>query len=209
MKRSVVVVATSDMPAPLRIRAGFVALAVAEYFRDCGKSVLLVVDSVTRLAMAQREIGLAAGEPPEPEGLHAQRLQSAAQNLRARRKFSKRLHHRLLHRAGGRRRFQRAHLRRRARHSRRPHHSLARAGRDGPLSGHRHFEFRQPAGRHASPRRSRARRRARFAKALAAYRQSEDLINLGAYVAGSNGSLDSAIQLRPQLAEFPPPGRRR
>ena len=68
LARSVVVAATSDMPAPLRIRAGFVALAVAEYFRDCGKSVLLVLDSVTRLAMAQREIGLAAGEPPSQKG---------------------------------------------------------------------------------------------------------------------------------------------
>ncbi len=63
LKRSVVVVATSDAPAPLRIRAGLVAFAVAEYFRDSGRSVLLVADSVTRLAMAQREIGLAAGEP--------------------------------------------------------------------------------------------------------------------------------------------------
>ncbi|HYL72777.1 MAG TPA: FliI/YscN family ATPase, partial [Bryobacteraceae bacterium] len=67
-RRSVVVVATSDRPAPLRIRACFVALAVAEYFRDQGKNVLLVVDSVTRLAMAQREIGLAAGEPPSQKG---------------------------------------------------------------------------------------------------------------------------------------------
>jgi hypothetical protein len=68
LKRSVVVVAPSDAPAPLRIRAGFVALAAAEYFRDRGQSVLLVADSVTRLAMAQREIGLAAGEPPSQKG---------------------------------------------------------------------------------------------------------------------------------------------
>ena len=66
--RSVVVAATSDRPAPLRIRACFVALAIAEYFRDQGASVLLVMDSVTRLAMAQREIGLAAGEPPSQRG---------------------------------------------------------------------------------------------------------------------------------------------
>ena len=69
MRRSVVVVATSDRPAPLRVRACFVALAIAEYFRDRGEEdVLLVMDSITRLAMAQREIGLAAGEPPSQKG---------------------------------------------------------------------------------------------------------------------------------------------
>jgi len=64
----VVVCATSERPAPLRVRACFVSLAVAEYFRDQGANVLLVMDSVTRLAMAQREIGLAAGEPPSQKG---------------------------------------------------------------------------------------------------------------------------------------------
>src|SRR4029077_4709763 len=68
LKRSVVVVATSDRPAPLRIRAAFVALAVAEYFRDRGQDVLLVMDSVARLARAQGEIGLAGGEPPSQKG---------------------------------------------------------------------------------------------------------------------------------------------
>ena len=82
MRRSVVVVATSDMPALLRIRACFVALAVAEYFRDQGKSVLLVMDSVTRLAMAQREIGLAAGEPPSQKGYTLPRVFERAGNFR-------------------------------------------------------------------------------------------------------------------------------
>ena len=64
LKRSVVFVATSDQPALVRIRAAFAATAAAEYFQKRGKNVLLMMDSVTRFAMAQREVGLAAGEPP-------------------------------------------------------------------------------------------------------------------------------------------------
>jgi flagellum-specific ATP synthase len=68
VQRSVVVVATSDQPALVRIKAALVATAVAEYFRDQGADVMLMMDSVTRLAMAQREVGLAIGEPPATRG---------------------------------------------------------------------------------------------------------------------------------------------
>jgi len=68
MAQTVVVVATSDQPAIARVHAVMTATAVAEHFRDAGNEVLLLVDSVTRLAMAQREIGLAAGEPPTTRG---------------------------------------------------------------------------------------------------------------------------------------------
>ena len=68
MKRSVVVCATSEQPALVKIKASFVACAIAEYFRDKGKDVLFMLDSVTRLALAQREVGLATGEPPATRG---------------------------------------------------------------------------------------------------------------------------------------------
>ena len=68
LKRSVVVVATSDRPALERIKSVFVAFTIAEYFRDKGKNVLLMMDSITRFSMAQREVGLSIGEPPSTKG---------------------------------------------------------------------------------------------------------------------------------------------
>jgi flagellum-specific ATP synthase len=68
MKKSVVVCATSDKPALIRIKGALTATAIAEYFRDKGKKVILMMDSVTRFAMAQREVGLAIGEPPAQKG---------------------------------------------------------------------------------------------------------------------------------------------
>lgn len=68
MSRSIVIATTSDQPALMRIKGAFTATAIAEYFRDKGMNVMLMMDSVTRVAMAQREIGLAVGEPPATRG---------------------------------------------------------------------------------------------------------------------------------------------
>ena len=201
LKRSVVIVATSDMPAPLRIRAAFVALAVAEYFRDNGKSVLMVMDSVTRLAMAQREIGLAAGEPPSQKG-----YTPSVFNLLPK----------IFERAGN---FKRGSMTGfftvlvEGDDFNEPICDAARAILDGHIILSRELGARghypaidilnsvsRLASRIAAPEQREAARRVR--ETLAEYQRSEDLINLGAYAAGSNARLDSAIRLRPKLMEF-------
>ena len=200
-KRSVVVCATSERPAPLRVRACFVALAVAEYFRDQGANVLLVMDSVTRLAMAQREIGLAAGEPPSQKG-----YTPSVFNLLPK----------ILERAGN---FSRGSIT--------GFFTVLVEGDDfnepicdavrGILDGH--FILSRQLGNQghypaidilhsvsrltnaiATPEQKEAARRIRGA--LSAYRDAEDLIQLGAYVAGSNPQLDASVRLRPELLEF-------
>jgi FliI/YscN family ATPase len=201
MKRSVIICATSDTPAPLRIRAGFVALAVAEYFRDCGKSVLLVMDSVTRLAMAQREIGLAAGEPPSQKG-----YTPSVFNLLPK----------IFERAGN---FKKGSITGfftvlvEGDDFNEPICDAVRAILDGhiilsrELGAMGHYpaidvlnSVSRLAGKVTTPEQREAARKIR--ETLAAYHQSEDLINLGAYAAGSNARLDSAIRLRPNLMQF-------
>jgi FliI/YscN family ATPase len=200
-KRSVVVCATSERPAPLRVRACFVALAVAEYFRDQGLSVLLVMDSVTRLAMAQREIGLAGGEPPSQKG-----YTPSVFNLLPR----------VLERAGN---FRRGSITGfftvlvEGDDFNEPISDAVRAILDGhiilsrQLAAQGHYpaiDILQSVSRLtsaiATPQQKSGGQRLR--QALSAYRDAEDLIQLGAYVAGSNPVLDSGIRLRPELLEF-------
>ena len=200
-QRSVVVCATSERPAPLRVRACFVALAVAEYFRDQGASVLLVMDSVTRLAMAQREIGLAAGEPPSQKG-----YTPSVFNLLPK----------VLERAGN---FRQGSIT--------GFFTVLVEGDDfnepicdavrGILDGHFILSRKLADQGHypaidvlhsvsrltsaiATPRQKESAVRMR--QSLAAYRDAEDLIQLGAYVSGSNPALDSSIRLRPELLDF-------
>jgi len=200
-KRSVVVCATSERPAPLRVRACFVALAVAEYFRDQGASVLLVMDSVTRLAMAQREIGLAAGEPPSQKG-----YTPSVFNLLPK----------VLERAGN---FRRGSITGfftvlvEGDDFNEPICDAVRAILDGhiilsrQLAAQNHYpaidilhSVSRLTSAIATPTQKVAAQRMR--QALAAYRDAEDLIQLGAYVAGANPNLDGAIRLRPQILEF-------
>jgi flagellum-specific ATP synthase len=200
-KRSVVVVSTSDRPAPLRVRACFVALAVAEYFRDQGADVLLVMDSVTRLAMAQREIGLAAGEPPSQKG-----YTPSVFNLLPK----------IFERAGN---FRRGSITGfftvlvEGDDFNEPVSDAVRAILDGhivlsrDLSAAGHYpaiDVLQSVSRLTSKVASgkHVEGAGKIREALAAYRQAEDLIQLGAYVAGSNPMLDAMLRVRGELSDF-------
>jgi len=201
MERSVVVVATSDRPAPLRVRSCFVALAVAEYFRDQGADVLLVMDSVTRLAMAQREIGLAAGEPPSQKG-----YTPSVFNLLPR----------VFGRAGN---FRRGSIT--------GFFTVLVEGDDftepicdavrAILDGHIVLSRQLAAAGHYPAidvlnsvsrltaqvaTKDQANWGGKVREAMAVYQQAEDLIQLGAYVSGTNPRLDAILRTRSGLLEF-------
>jgi flagellum-specific ATP synthase len=201
LAKSVLVVATSDRPAPLRIRAAFVALAVAEYFRDQGKDVLLVMDSVTRLAMAQREIGLAAGEPPSQKGYTPSVFHLLPKIFERAGKFPK----------GSITGFFTVLVE--GDDFNEPICDAVRAILDGhivlsrELGAAGHYpaidvlqSVSRLAPRLCSPEQKAAA--AKIREALATHQRSEDLINLGAYASGANPKLDAAIRLRPRLLDF-------
>jgi flagellum-specific ATP synthase len=201
MRRSVLVVATSDRPALLRIRACFVALAVAEYFRDQGKSVLLVMDSITRLAMAQREIGLAAGEPPSQKG-----YTPSVFNLLPR----------VFERAGN---FQRGSITGfftvlvEGDDFNEPIADAVRSILDGHIvlsrglgsAGHYPaIDVLNSVSRLTSELAGDEQKiaAAKLRDAMATYDRTQDLIQLGAYAAGSNPGVDAAVGVWPSLLEF-------
>ncbi len=201
LRRSVIVVATSDRPAPLRVRACFVAMAVAEYFRDQGANVLMVMDSVTRLAMAQREIGLAAGEPPSQKG-----YTPSVFNLLPK----------VFERAGN---FPRGSITGfftvlvEGDDFNEPVCDAVRAILDGHvvLSRDLGSAGHYPANdvlRSVSRLTSQIRERPQLQharslrEAMARYEQARDLINLGAYTKGANPKLDTVLAVRPEIERF-------
>ena len=207
LRRTVLVVSTSDESPVLRVRAGFVATAVAEYFRDLGHDVLLMMDSVTRMAMAQREIGLAAGEPPATKGYTPSVFA---------------LLPRLLERAG-----------QAARGSITGLYTVLVEGDDindpisdaarGTLDGHVWLS-RRLANRGHYPAVSvldsisrvmvdvaddEHRKAAREIRAvLAIWSEIEDLVNIGAYAEGHNVEYDIAVKMKPRIDAFLQQGMR-
>lgn len=201
LARSVVVVATSDEPALMRIKGALVATAIAEWFRDQGADVLLMMDSVTRFAMAQREVGLAVGEPPTTRGYPPSVFA---------------LLPKLLERAGTSDKgsitgiysvlVEADDLNDPVGDSVRSildgHISLSRA-----LASRNHYpavDVLESISRcmidiAADTHRMLA---GEIRKLLATYRDAEDLINIGAYVEGSNPDIDRAVRLMPGVRRF-------
>lgn len=201
MKKTVVVCATSDQPALVRIKSAYIATTIAEYFRDKGLKVTLMMDSVTRFAMAQREVGLAIGEPPTTKGYTPSVFA---------------LLPRLLERSGMS-----------DKGSITAYYTVLVDGDDmnepiadtvrGILDGHIVLSRKIAAKNHfpaidvgASVSRlmkeivteEHYQNAGRLRDVLATYQSNEDLISIGAYKEGANQSLDNAVRLNPLLTTF-------
>jgi len=201
LARSVVVAATADAPALVRLKGALVAMAIAEHFREVGRDVLLLMDSVTRLALAQREVGLAAGEPPATRGYPPSVFA---------------LLPRLLERAGNGERGSITGLFTVLVDGDDMNEPIADAVR-GILDGHVVLSRRLAALNHypaidvlqsvsrvmprvAPPEQRRAA--ARLRRSLATYQEAEDLISVGAYQAGTSPEIDAAVAARPAALAF-------
>jgi len=201
MKKTVMVVSTSDESPVMRIRACFVATAIAEYFRDQGSQVLLMMDSVTRVAMAQRQVGLAAGEPPATKGFTPSVFSMMPK---------------ILERAGRTEKGSITGL-----------YTVLVEGDDvnepisdavrGTLDGHVWLSRKLANRGHypaistvesisrvmnevVSPEHQIAARDVR--RVLAIWDDIEDLVNIGAYASGSNVDYDIAVEMKPKIDAF-------
>ena len=201
MARTVVVVATSDEPPLVRLKAAFVATRIAEAFRDEGRDVLLLMDSITRTAMAQREVGPVRGRAAGHARLPAERLRDDAAAPGEGRHGRDRLHHRPLHRAGRGRRPQRADRRHRALDPRRAHRADPEAGDVGHFPS---IDVLESISRVASavvpPQQMADAREVR--RLMGALRDVKELIEIGAYQTGSDPLVDRARQLAPAIEAF-------
>jgi len=198
---SVVVAATSDQPPLVRLRGAFLAASIAEYFRDQGRDVLLMMDSLTRFAMAQREVGLSIGEPPSSRGYTPSVFAVLP---------------RLIERAGQGRQGSITGLYTvlvEGDDFNEPIADTARALLDGHVILSRQLAAHgQYPAIDVLPSVSRAmidvvppeqvELANRVRSWLATYRDAEDLINIGAYVAGKNPSIDEAVAKMPPIAQF-------
>jgi flagellum-specific ATP synthase len=201
LARSVVVVSTSDTPALVRLRGAFTATRIAEFFRDQGNDVLLMMDSLTRFAMAQREVGLSAGEPPATRGYPPSVFA---------------LLPRLLERAGASERGSITGLYTvliEGDDLMDPVGDAARSILDGhivltrSLATAGHFpsiDVLESISRLTNAVTTPEQRAAatEMRRLLAAYRDAKDLIEIGAYVAGTNPLVDRAIELREAMDGF-------
>jgi flagellum-specific ATP synthase len=200
--RTIIVAATSEAPALVRMRGAFIATTIAEYFRDRGQDVLLFMDSLSRFAMAQREAGLAAGEPPSTKGYTPSVFA---------------LLPRLLERAGSwKGKGSITGLYTVLMEADDPHEPVADAVRsltDGHIQLGRQFaeQGHYPAiDVLASVSRLRNQVTSRehqllvseLTRLMAAYRDAEDLIQIGAYIKGRNPDVDRAIELAPRIRTF-------